>query len=100
MNRSKRRRRRQAPVEAAVAVHQLERKVLRNRFAALEALDEEQLEFIHNIRNKTGIEIPAIIVTADHSNEVEEKILELGLKLLHKPVKPAMLRATMNHELR
>ncbi len=58
------------------------------------------LEFIRAIRNKTSIDIPAIIVTADHSRAVEDKIKNEGLKLLHKPVKPAILRATMNHELR
>ncbi len=61
MNRSSRRRRRQAPGEAPVAVHQLERKVLGNRFAPLEALDEEQLEFIHDVSlrivEEQGIEV-------------------------------------------
>ena len=61
MNRSSRRRRRQAPGEAPVAVHQLEPKVLANRFAPLEALDEEQLEFIHDVSlrivEEEGIEV-------------------------------------------
>ena len=61
MNRSSRRRRRQAPGEAPVAVHQLEPKVLANRFAPLEALDEEQLEFIHDVSlrivEEQGIEV-------------------------------------------
>jgi trimethylamine--corrinoid protein Co-methyltransferase len=42
-------------------VHQLERKVLGNRFAPLEALDEEQLEFIHDVSlrivEEQGIEV-------------------------------------------
>lgn len=58
------------------------------------------LEFIRSIRYKTGLEIPAIIVTADHSKDVEDKIKNEGLELLHKPVKPAVLRATVNHVLR
>ena len=61
MTRSKRRRRRQAPAESAVAIRQLDRKVLRNRFAALQALDEEQLDFIHNISlrivEEEGVEV-------------------------------------------
>jgi len=57
------------------------------------------IEFIQSTRNKTGTKIPAIIVTADHTQEVEDEIIENGLKLLHKPLKPAMLRATMNSEL-
>ncbi len=44
--------------------------------------------------------ITAIIVTADHSTEVEEEVLKHGHKLLFKPLKPAALRTTMNNELR
>lgn len=58
------------------------------------------LEFINLLRQKTGIEIPAIIVTADHTPEVESKITSAGIKILRKPVKPAILRATINTELR
>ena len=48
MVRTNRRRSRKAPSAPAVAIRQIDRKVLRNRFAPLEALDEEQLEFIHD----------------------------------------------------
>ncbi len=58
------------------------------------------LEFIELMRNQLGANIPAIVVTADHSNITKEKIKQSGLKLLYKPVKPAILRATINHELR
>ena len=58
------------------------------------------LQFISQIRIKTGIEIPAIIVTADHTPEVERKVSKAGVKILRKPVKPAVLRATMSGELR
>ncbi|TNF90194.1 MAG: methyltransferase [Gammaproteobacteria bacterium] len=61
MNRPNRRRRRKPPAEPAVAVHQIERKVLRNRFAPLEPLDAEQLEFIHDVSmrivEEQGIEV-------------------------------------------
>ena len=61
MTRVNRRRRRKAPVEKQVAFHQLEAKVLRNRFAPLEALDEEQLDFIHDVSmriiEEQGIEL-------------------------------------------
>ncbi len=61
MARTNRRRGRKAAPENVVAIHQLERKQLRNRFAPLEALDEEQLEFIHNISlrivEQEGIEV-------------------------------------------
>ena len=61
MARTSRRRRRKTIPEKVVAIRQLERKQLRNRFAPLEALDEEQLEFIHNISlrilEEEGIEV-------------------------------------------
>ena len=61
MNRPNRRRRRKPPAEPAVAVHQIDRKVLRNRFAPLEPLDAEQLEFIHDVSmrivEEQGIEV-------------------------------------------
>jgi trimethylamine--corrinoid protein Co-methyltransferase len=48
-------------VEKQVAFHQLEAKVLHNRFAPLEALDEEQLDFIHDVSmriiEEQGIEV-------------------------------------------
>ncbi len=61
MGRSNRRRKRQVPAEKAVAIRQLEPKVLHNRFVPIEALDEEQLEFIHDISlrilEEEGIEV-------------------------------------------
>jgi trimethylamine--corrinoid protein Co-methyltransferase len=61
MARTSRRRGRKTTPEKVVAIRQLERKQLRNRFAPIEALDEEQLEFIHNISlrilEEEGIEV-------------------------------------------
>jgi trimethylamine--corrinoid protein Co-methyltransferase len=61
MTRTSRRRKRSAPAETSVAVRQIDRKILRNRFAPLEPLDEEQLEFIHDISlrivEEEGIEV-------------------------------------------
>ena len=61
MARTRRRRRRQASCEPQVLIHQLERKILRNRFPPLEALDEEQLEFVHDVSmrivEEEGIEV-------------------------------------------
>ncbi len=61
MTRPKRRRNRKLSSEPAVAVRQIDRKTLRNRFTPIEALDQEQLEFIHNISlrivEEEGIEV-------------------------------------------
>ena len=61
MNQSRRRRRRPPPAQSAVALRQIDRKILRNRFAPLEPLDAEQLEFIHDVSmrivEEQGIEV-------------------------------------------
>ena len=61
MARTNRRRRRQANPEPQALIHQLDRKILRNRFRPIEALDEEQLEFVHDmsmrIVEEEGIEV-------------------------------------------
>ena len=61
MPRTRRRRARNPAAESAAVIHQLERKTLRNRFQPLQALDPEQLEFIHEISlrivEEEGIEV-------------------------------------------
>ena len=61
MIKPRRRRDRKPTSGPVVAVHQIDKKVLRNRFAPLQALDEEQLEFIHNISlrivEEEGVEV-------------------------------------------
>ena len=61
MARSRRRRGRKAAPESTVAIPQIDKKVLRNRFSPLEPLDEEQLEFIHDISlrilEEEGVEV-------------------------------------------
>jgi len=45
-------------------------------------------------------ELPAIIITADHSPAIADKALSGRCELLLKPVKPAELRALMHHLVR
>ena len=40
--------------------------------------------------------VPAIVITADRTDPVQEEVTACGALLLHKPVKPAALRAMMN----
>jgi len=58
---SRRRGRRRTNDTTAVTIHQIDKKVLRNRMAPLEPLDEEQLETIHDlslrILEELGIEV-------------------------------------------
>jgi CheY-like chemotaxis protein len=53
------------------------------------------LEAIARIRTSSGFEIPAIIITADHSTDIQREIRNAGLVQLRKPVKPAALRAVL-----
>lgn len=41
--------------------------------------------------------IPCMIITADYTREVEERIVNSGLTLLKKPVKAMALRSQLNH---
>jgi len=60
-------------------------------------LDDGQLgdDVIAALRARLGAQIPALIVSADRSEEVKLRIQRAGLTMLHKPVKPAQLRALM-----
>ena len=57
------------------------------------------IEVIAALRAAAGVELPAAILTADHSTDVAELVREAGHALLHKPVKPAALRALINRIL-
>ncbi|WP_158284191.1 NahK/ErcS family hybrid sensor histidine kinase/response regulator [Azospirillum sp. TSO22-1] len=64
-------------------------------------LDEGAIgaDVVRAARQVLGAGIPAIIVTADRSPEVRERIERAGAHLLYKPVKPAKLRALVSHAL-
>jgi Na+/proline symporter/CheY-like chemotaxis protein len=47
------------------------------------------------IRAKAGFKVPAILITADRSPDVEAEARAMKLQLLRKPLKPAALRALM-----
>ncbi|MEQ8823536.1 MAG: PAS domain-containing hybrid sensor histidine kinase/response regulator [Filomicrobium sp.] len=57
------------------------------------------LESIKALREEYSNQIPAIIITADHTPEVERMIREEEVGLLRKPLKAAALRALMNRML-
>ena len=48
---------------------------------------------IAELRRRLGREMPAILITADRSLHVREEAQAEGVHLLHKPLKPASLRA-------
>ena len=60
-------------------------------------LDEgDGLAAIADIRWKYGPGIPAVLITADRSPEVRDAAAAAGVRVLHKPLKPAALRALVS----
>lgn len=57
------------------------------------------LEAIARIRQATGAQIPAIVITADRRESTATGAARAACELLYKPVKPAELRALMQHLL-
>ena len=43
--------------------------------------------------------VPALMITANYSNELKQQMRALGHTLMHKPVKPMRLKTTLNHLL-
>ncbi|NJM29141.1 MAG: hybrid sensor histidine kinase/response regulator [Rhizobiales bacterium] len=58
---------------------------------------EDGLELIDTIRRKLGRRVPAILVTADRSDQVRAAALKADVQFLRKPVQPAALRAALSH---
>lgn len=54
---------------------------------------------IHALRQYTRRQIPGFILSASESDHVWQEIRDSGFHSLHKPVKPARLRALINHLL-
>ncbi len=53
------------------------------------------VEAIHALRHAIGADVPGVIVTADHSPEVQRNLRAQELTLLRKPLKAAALRALL-----
>ena len=57
------------------------------------------LSAIAMLRQVFGEELPAIVITADHSEKTARDVAAANCQLLLKPVRPAQLRALMKHLL-
>jgi signal transduction histidine kinase/CheY-like chemotaxis protein len=57
------------------------------------------LDVIDELHRRTGLSLPAVILTADHSDAVAGRVAAAGHTILRKPVKPAALRALINRIL-
>ena len=60
--------------------------------------DDTGLGTISAIRAAWG-PLPAVVITADHSDEVRENVRLAGVRLVRKPIRPAGLRAALNQLL-
>ena len=56
---------------------------------------ETGLDLIRKLRARFGEAIPAVLVTADRSNEVREAADLMDVPVINKPLKPAVLRSLM-----
>lgn len=57
------------------------------------------VDVVVNINQQRQTPIPTLMITANYSNELKQKMRELGHTLMHKPVKPMRLKTAMNHLL-
>ena len=58
------------------------------------------LQVMEHLDNILGTHLPAIVITADRSSELEEAVKAQGYGLLRKPIRPAALRALMTNMLK
>jgi DNA-binding response OmpR family regulator len=58
------------------------------------------LQALQHLRMRLGTLPPVAMITADGSSELKQRARELGYPLLHKPVRPAALRALLGALLR
>ncbi len=57
------------------------------------------IEAVQLLRDAFGAQIPAALLTGDTAPETIQEIQAVGLPVLHKPLKPAKLRAFLSHLL-
>lgn len=61
--------------------------------------DTDGIEVVRQFRQKFGMDLPALVLTGDTAADTLQRITEAGLKVIHKPVRPARLRAALAHLL-
>ncbi len=54
------------------------------------------IEVMDAIQAKHGLEVPRVVITANKTREVHDRVKRHGCELLIKPIKPAALRAVMS----
>ena len=64
-------------------------------------LDQQQngIDAVARINARRALAIPAMMITANYSNELKQQLRELGHTLMHKPVRPMKLKTAISHLL-
>ncbi|MCP4487424.1 MAG: PAS domain-containing protein [Gammaproteobacteria bacterium] len=57
------------------------------------------LDVINQINSATADKIPALMITANYTNELRQQVRVAGYHLINKPVKPLKLKLAMSHLL-
>ncbi|NQD77833.1 PAS domain-containing hybrid sensor histidine kinase/response regulator [Pseudomonas sp. CrR7] len=57
------------------------------------------IDSVARINARRAQPLPALMITANYSNELKQQIRELGHTLMHKPVRPMKLKTAMSHLL-
>ena len=62
-------------------------------------LDNHQtgLEAVQRMATELAISAPVLMITANYSHDLKQQIRALGYQLMNKPVRPAKLKAVMQH---
>ncbi|WP_162945810.1 hybrid sensor histidine kinase/response regulator NahK/ErcS' [Pseudomonas sp. DY-1] len=57
------------------------------------------VDAVATINARRSTPLPALMITANYSNELKQQMRELGHTLMHKPVRPMKLKTAMSHLL-
>ena len=61
--------------------------------------DQNGVDAVAAINARRGSPLPALMITANYSNELKLQMRELGHTLMHKPVRPMKLKTAISHLL-
>lgn len=61
--------------------------------------DHNGVDAVAQINARRSSPLPALMITANYSNELKQQMRELGHTLMHKPVRPMKLKTAMSHLL-
>ncbi|MEH6472588.1 MAG: NahK/ErcS family hybrid sensor histidine kinase/response regulator [Halopseudomonas sp.] len=59
--------------------------------------DKTGLEAVERMQQELAIDAPVLMITANYSNELKQQVRTRGYRLMNKPVRPAKLKAVIQH---